>query len=73
MPFGSKWQQPFAHPSVLQPQQHAKSKGPSSPARLTLVLFSIAKKSAVTVLAMPNSAHDSWSASSVSRRLRLGC
>lgn len=37
-----------------------------------MVLFSMAKKSAVTVLAMPNTAQDSESAAAVRRRLRLG-
>jgi hypothetical protein len=37
-----------------------------------LVLFSIAKKSAVTVLAMQNSAHAIWSAVADSFCLRLG-
>lgn len=37
-----------------------------------MVVFSMAKKRAVTVLAMPNSAHDSRSAVTASRFLRFG-
>lgn len=42
------------------------------PSTSPLVLFSIAKKRAVTVLAMQNSAHAIWSAVADSFCLRLG-